>query len=212
LPEVQLGEALGPIVNRGFVGGRRRDPGPADVGVDQPAKALLEESVGALEVDVQVRREGHQLAVGPGQVTGERHALGRVLAQVGVMASAVSGHRRHRVETTARVGKLVGRRQAHSVPPLVTDEVDEPAEDVAPAVPPGDPARRSNRDVDAATRLVELLGQLQPGLAGADHQHRPLVQRGLVSVLVRVKLGDPAGDVRRHREWLDEVERELRRD
>ena len=160
LLQVQLGQLLGLVADRDLAGRRRLDPGTLDERVDDSAEALLEEAVGPLEASGQVAGEGDQLAVGAGQVTGEGHPIGRVPAQVGVMPTAATRQRGHRIEAAAGVGELVGGRQRHAVPGAVADQLDDPAEDVAAAVAPRDSARRSDRDVDAPAGLEELLRQL----------------------------------------------------
>jgi hypothetical protein len=104
--------------------------------------------------------KGHELALGAGQAPAERDPVGRVLAQIGVVATAPACEGGHRAEPAPRVGELVGRRQRHPVPCAGADQVNDPAEDVAPAVAPGEAAGRSNRHVHASAGLEELLGQL----------------------------------------------------
>jgi hypothetical protein len=88
--KVQLGQPLWLIRDIDVAGRRRLDRGPFDVGVDGRAEALVEEAVRQLEVVRQVAGEGQPLAVGAGEAPGERHAVGRVLAQVGVVATVVA--------------------------------------------------------------------------------------------------------------------------
>jgi hypothetical protein len=144
-------------------------------------------AVGALEVEGQVAGEGQPLAVGARQATGKRDPVGRVLAEVGVVSAATARQCGHRVEPAPRVGELVGGRKRHSLAALA-DHLDKPAEDVAPAVAPGNPARRSDRDLGAPAGLEELLGELEAGLSRPDYEHGPVGQRGLIAVVVRVEL------------------------
>ena len=119
------------------------DAGALDVGVDRPAEALVEEAVGAGEVEGEVVGEGQDLTVGAGQAPGERHPVRRVPAQVRVVPASVAGEGGHGAEPEAGIGQLVGRRQGHAVGGAVAHQLDEPAEEVAARDSDGAPGRRT---------------------------------------------------------------------
>jgi len=101
------------------------------------------------------------------------------------MAAVATAERRHRVEA-ALDRHLLGAGQEHAVAGAVAGDGQQPPEEIAAAVVPRHAAGRAHRQVHPPTSGVQLLGELDAGLARADDQHGATGQRGRVAVGVRV--------------------------
>ena len=132
--------------------------------------------------------------------------------QVRVVAALVARERRVAVEPRPRARQLLERRQRHADVRPAERERAEPAEDVAAAIPPRDPAGRPDRQVHLAARVLELLGDLDAGLAGADDEDRARRQIRLAPVGVRVERRDPRRQRRSDLRDARDVERAARDD
>ncbi len=103
-------------------------------------------------------RDAGQPTVQPHPVPGER-------PQVDVVPAVPAGHVMVGPEPH-RVGVVeLGDR------PAVVTHVIQPGHHVPAAVPPGDPRRAAHRQVNAAARQVQVLGDLAAGLPGTDDEH-----------------------------------------
>ena len=87
------------------------------------------------------------------------------------------------------------------------DELADPPEDVATAVPARHAPALAGRQDDLAAGFMQLLGKLHAGLARAHDQHPARGQLAGVPVVMRMDLRDPRREAGRGRRDARHVER-----
>ena len=166
----------------------------------------VEEAVSVDELRGQIIGEGDTLAHGRHQASGELHPVRREPPKVRIVATVASRDVRVGGELQVRVREHIDRRQTESKFWALPRDLGEPAKDVDPAIPPRRSAGRPDREVDTAAGIGQLFRELHAGLAGSDDEDRALGQHRLVSVVVRMELGDSRCDARsRRRDQRDVV-------